>query len=367
MDGIKNILIIKLSSIGDCLLATPAIESIRRGYPESFITWLVEDKAKDAALLNPHVDEVVVIDKRTFGLKEYLGLVWRLRKRKYDVSIDLQGVDRTSILAFLSGARKRFVEEYADLGFLSNEKIIRKGRPLEHAVKFYLFLAENCGGAKIEEPRLLMNVSEADEKFAADFIEDNFGPENPGGGNGAGNGRRIFVGINPGGAWKTKRWPIRYFVELSRRLMDGYGTCIIIFGGKDDEFQAAEIIKTLGGKDARIASAAGKTTLKQAKALLGKMDFFVTPDSGLMHIASSVEGLRTIAIFGPTDPELTGPVGNGCVVMKDSLICMPCFKKECPLNKTVKNDFKECVLCMKRIHPDAVLSEIGKNIAAAGS
>ena len=62
-----NILIIKLSSIGDCLLATPAIESIRKGYPDSFITWLVEDKAGDIALLNPHVDEVLIIDKKKSG------------------------------------------------------------------------------------------------------------------------------------------------------------------------------------------------------------------------------------------------------------------------------------------------------------
>ena len=353
---VKNILIIKLSSIGDCLLATPAIESIRRGYPGSFITWLVEDKARDIALLNPHVDEVIVIDKKNFKAADYIGLIRRLRKRKYDLSIDLQGVDRTSVFAFLSGAPVRYVEEYADLGFLSNRKIIRKDRPLEHAVKFYLFLAENCGGEKITGPKLTMETSEEDGKFADRFLEKHFG--------GTAGERKIFVGINPGGAWKTKRWPLRYFTELSKRLIDSYGANITVFGGKGDESAAAEILNALNSPKA--ASSAGKTTLKQAKALLERMDYFITPDSGLMHIASAIGGLKTIALFGATDPELTGPVGLNCKVIKDNLICMPCFKKECPLNKIEKNNLKECVLCMKRIHPDTVFEAVRAGIENSG-
>ena len=74
-----NILIIKLSSIGDCLLATPAVESIRKGYPDSFITWLIEDKSKDIALLNPNIDDVLVIDKKNFKFKDYLSLIKKIR------------------------------------------------------------------------------------------------------------------------------------------------------------------------------------------------------------------------------------------------------------------------------------------------
>ncbi len=348
----KNILVIKLSSIGDCLLATPAIESIRKGYPGSFITWLVEGKSSDIAHLNPHVDEVIVIDKDRFKVWDYLALIRRLRKRRYDLSIDLQGVDRTSIFAFLSGARNRYVEEFADLGFLSNKKISRKNRPLEHAMNFYLFLAEKSGGSAMEGPNLSLATSPEDKRFAGDFMERNFPGKNP--------GNTIFVGMNPSGSWKTKRWPLRYFSQVSKRLIEDFNASILIFGGKGEEYFAEDILKNSG--PGKVVSAVGKTTLKQARELLSKMNYFITPDSGLMHIASSIPTLKTIALFGPTDPGLTGPVSKNSVILQGSLYCIPCFKKDCPLNKLKDFQLKECVLCMKRISPDMVYDAISKDV-----
>ncbi|MGC8554596.1 MAG: lipopolysaccharide heptosyltransferase II [Candidatus Acidulodesulfobacterium sp.] len=346
-----NILIIKLSSIGDCLLATPAVESIKKGYPDSFITWLIEDKSKDIALLNPNIDDVLVIDKKNFKFRDYLSLIKKIRNFRYDIVIDLQGVDRTSLFSFLSGAPVRYYEEYAKLGFLCNRKIVRKGRPLEHAVNFYLFLAENSGGVKIDNPEPVLITSTEDKNFAEDFLKNSFeNIEN-----------KIFIGVNPTGTWKTKRWPVKYFIEISRLLLDSFGDNIriIIFGGKGEEYLSDEILQALNGK--KTVSAVGKTTLKQAKELLSKMDYFITPDSGLMHVAASISSLKTIALFGPTDPKLTGPVGKNFTVLRDNLICIPCFKKECPLNKTDDKKSAECVLCMKRITPDKVLDVIKKD------
>ncbi len=360
--SVKNILIIKLSSIGDCLLATPAIESIRRGYPDSFITWLIEDKSKDIAILNPYVDDVIVIDRQRFKMRDYLSLLKKLKNCRFDLSIDLQGVSRTSVLAFLSGAKRRYVEEYAGLGFLQNKKIIRKGRSLEHALKFYLFLAQNCGGAKIEEPNPILITTKSDERFALDFLEkslkiaDDIGAVDLK----TGGKKDILVGINPTGTWKTKRWPVRYFIKLSKELIDSFNANIVIFGGKGEEYLSGEILNAL--KTGKVADAIGKTTLKQAKELLKRMDYFITPDSGLMHIASTIDTLKVISLFGPTEPTLTGPVGKNSVVLTDSLICIPCFKKKCPLNKIESNNLKECVLCMKRITPDKVFNIINMDL-----
>ncbi len=356
-----KILIIKLSSIGDCLLAVPAVESIRKGYPDSFITWLIEDKAKDIALLNPNVDEVIVIDKKNFKIKDYLSLIKKLRSRRYDIAIDLQGVDRSSIFSFLSGAPSRYYEEYAKLGFLCNKKILRKGRPLEHAVNFYLFLAENSGGAKIEEPAPMLATSVEDKKFAADFLENNFKRyANDVNVKNTERKKTVFIGINPTGTWKTKRWPVKYFIELSKRLLASFNAYIVIFGGNGEEYLADEILISLNSPN--VVNAIGKTTLPQAKELLNKMDYFITPDSGLMHIAALLSRLKTIALFGPTDPALTGPVGKNFTVLRGNLICIPCFKKECPLNKIEKNNLTECVLCMKRITPGLVFDIIKSDI-----
>ncbi len=348
--NIKNILIIKLSSIGDCLLATPAIESIRRAYPESFITWLIEDKSKDIALLNPNINKVIVIDKKNYRLKDYLKLIATLKSDKYDMSVDLQGVDRTSLFAFLSGAKERYVEEYANLGFLSNKKINRKGRKPEHAAKFYLYLAASSGGAVLDSIKPIFKTNKADEEFANKFISEKFSSAH----NTVKN--TVFVGINPGGAWATKKWPAEYFAKLSELILRKYDARIVIFGGKEDGISAKNIISILrsnfaGASTAAstadtayklIADATGQTTLMQAKELIAKMDYFITGDSGLMHIAASVEnGPEIISLFGPTSAELTGPIGKDNIkILKSGLICSPCFRKSCILADK-KEDKKE--------------------------
>ncbi|MHB1679825.1 MAG: glycosyltransferase family 9 protein [bacterium] len=381
--NIKNILIIKLSSIGDCLLATPAIESIRKAYPKSSITWLIEDKAKDIALLNPYIDETIIIDKKNYKLKDYLKLIALLKSRRYDLSLDLQGVDRTSLFAFLSGAKERYVEEYANLGFLSNKKISRAGRKFEHAAKFYLYLAKSSGGLVPDDIKLTFKTNKTDKEFADKFISENF----------YFNADTAFIGINPGGTWATKKWPAKYFAKLSELILRKYNARIVIFGGKEDKTYAEQIINALqnnynnakifnseevfnkeksenintninktfidskisirhsintnnintGNKSGNkfIADTTGKTTLMQAKELISKMDYFITGDSGLMHIAASIEnGPEIIALFGPTSSELTGPIVSNVKILQGNLICSPCFKKSCGLiNKKEINKY----------------------------
>ncbi len=356
--NIKNILIIKLSSIGDCLLATPAIESIRKAYPESFITWLIEDKSKDIALLNPYVNEVVVIDKKNFKLSDYYDLIKYLRSKKYGMSIDLQGVDRTSVYSFLSGAKLRYVEEYANLGFLSNRKISRKGKPLEHAVKFYLFLAQACGGIIPQEIKLTFVTEKKDREFALDFLSNNFNHAISGG---------LFVGMNPGGAWNTKKWPAEYFIVISKMLISKLNTRIVLFGAGNENYLAENIINAVKDnvkdKDRNsIISACGKTSLKEAKELIAAMDYFISGDSSLIHIASSIEnGPKVIAIFGSTDPGLTGPISKNSRVLRADIDCSPCFKKDCPLIK-IKGALTRYAPCMKKITPDDVFDIINGNI-----
>ena len=334
--NIKNILIIKLSSIGDCLLATPAIESIRKAYPESSITWLIEDKSKDIALLNPYIDKTIIIDKKNYKLKDYLKLIALLKSHKFDMSLDLQGVDRTSLFAFLSGAKERYVEEYANLGFLSNKKISRTGRKLEHAAKFYLYLAISSGGLAPDNIKLTFKTSKTDKEFADKFISEKFNFDQ----------NTVFIGINAGGAWMTKKWPAEYFVKLSELIFKKYDARIVIFGGKEDKICSEKIINSIKNNykniKAFIADSTNKTTLMQAKELIAKMDYFITGDSGLMHIAASIEnGPEIIALFGPTSSELTGPIGedNNIKILNSGLICSPCFEKSCSLiNKKELNN-----------------------------
>ena len=364
--NIKNILIIKLSSIGDCLLATPAIESIRKAYPESSITWLIEDKSKDIALLNPYIDKTIIIDKKNYKLKDYLKLIALLKSHKYDISLDLQGVDRTSLFAFLSGAKERYVEEYANLGFLSNKRISRTGRKPEHAAKFYLYLATSSGGLALDDIRPTFKTTKADEEFADKFISEKFNFDQ----------NTVFIGINSGGAWMTKKWPAEYFVKLSELIFKKYDARIIIFGGKEDKICSEKIINSIKNNYKNIktfiADSTNKTTLMQAKELIAKMDYFITGDSGLMHIAASIEnGPEIIALFGPTSSELTGPIGEDNIkILNSSLICSPCFKKSCSLinkkeinnananandtfinnnNLSLNVDIEKYALCMKKI------------------
>jgi heptosyltransferase-2 len=138
---------------------------------------------------------------------------------------------------------------------------------------------------------------------------------------------RPLIGMNPGATYGlAKCWHPERFGELGRRIFNEWNASILLFGKEEEQPIAREILQHLKGRGINLA---GKTNLLQLAALLECCQLLVTNDTGTMHVATAV-GTPVVALFGSTDPLITGPWGDGHVVIRKDVPCGPCLKRICP-------------------------------------
>jgi lipopolysaccharide heptosyltransferase II len=188
----------------------------------------------------------------------------------------------------------------------------------EHEVDRYMDLVAAVGARRViaGEAKTFIHLTNEERAFAQHFLED---------GNARAN--RSIVGFQPGTspAMRWKQWPIERYREVISRMVDQRpDTHIVLFGSALEQEMISEMARGISG---RISLAAGKTSVKQAAALIEKCDLMVCNDSGLMHAAVAV-GTPVVAIYGPTDIRRTAPLGEGHTVIRHELPCSPCFKLE---------------------------------------
>lgn len=328
----KNILIVKLSAIGDVIHALPVAHALKKKYPQARITWVVEKPAYELLTNNPDIDEIIVFDKPKF--KSLSGLLTNgyqfskeLKTRKFDLAIDLQGLFKSAVVSYVSGALKRLVYCNArELSHLVGEKIC--GENAEgHVVDRYLDVARYLG-CRADEVCFPIHITESEEnKTIAIAKNAGFCLDNP------------YVVLAPGTNWPSKCWPPLYFAKLADRL---YRDNIIpvIIGGPNDQRLAAEI--TAHTKIPPI-DLTGKTTMKQLAYIIKKSQAFVGGDTGPMHLAVAVEA-QVVTLFGPTDPNRNGPYGQLHKVLIAPVPCQGCWQRSCPKNMD----------CLASISPDEV-------------
>lgn len=333
----RNILIIKPSAIGDIVHALPVLALVRRKWPQAKISWLASTAC--ATLLDGHPDlnEVIRFDRRFFGegwrnplaAIGLLGFFRALRRRRFDLVIDLQGLFRSGMLAAASGAPVRIgPAEARELGWLFYTHRATTGFPLGHAVERNLAVAAALGlGRSPLEFRLATTASDRQR------VDALIAP-----------GERFAVFL-PGTNWDTKRWPAQKFAALVRPLREQYGLASVVAGGAADGDLASQIPGSI--------DLTGKTNLRELVALLQRADLVIANDTGPMHIAAAL-GRPLVSIYGPTSPDRTGPFGRLDTVVQLEIECSPCFGRHCSHTS-----------CMNQLEPLSILNMVREQLAPA--
>ena len=315
----KNIIVIKLSAIGDVIHALPVSYAIKEQFPETHLTWVVEQAAYAILEDNPYIDELILFEKAKFRsvrgfLREIGPFRRRLRRRRYDASLDLQGLFKSAAIAWNAGAKLRIgtanMREGADLV----SRPVRGAHAEGHIVERYLDVARALGCA-VNEVRFPVAVSERDAAAAETLLARE----------GVQTGRK-FVAFAIGANWPNKRWPVEHFAALADRLYRVHYIPVLVGGGRLDETLAQDI---MCASEIPPVNLVGRTNLKQLAHIFSRAALVLGGDTGPVHLAA---GLRvpTVMLMGPTDANRNGPYGQLENAIEVDRSCRFCWKRACP-------------------------------------
>lgn len=321
----RRILIIKPSSLGDIVHALPVLAAIRACYPAARVAWLIATPFAPLLENHPEIDELIPFDRKRFGRmwrswsawREFWRFVARLRRRRFDLVFDLQGLLRSALLGLFANAPHRIGPEDAREGarWCYTRRVPVSGAT--HAVDKNIALARAvlppAAVPALNAPRFDLALTAAEHASAASLLKDaGLNPDN-------------FTAVIPGARWPTKQWPAAHFADFINRAPDEHYALL----GSPDERPLCERI--MRDTPQNVANLAGTTSLRQLAALLARARRVVCNDSGPMHIAAAV-GAPLVAIFGPTNPARTGPYTSNAQIIQQSLDCVPCYRRDCPLS-----------------------------------
>jgi len=313
---IDNLLVVRLSAMGDVIHTMPAVHALRRAFPNAMIGWIIEERWAELLCApgaprrgarspqRPLVDWVHTVRMRDWGKSllsmttiENIARTWNdVRAAKYDVVLDLQGAIRSAILARLSGARAVVGaaeprESPASLWY--TRSVIPRGA---HVIEQNFSLAEAVAGHKLQMPCVEFPHDAAMEASTYEGL--------------AMRGVSDYAILNPGAGWGAKRWPARRYGEVARELTRDGLRCLVNYGpGEDDLF---EEVNAASGGVVRPA----KSSITGLIALARRAKLFVGGDTGPLHLAAALH-VPVVAIFGPTDPARNGPFGTRSVVLRN--------------------------------------------------
>lgn len=309
-EALKNILIIKPSSLGDIVLALPALSALRKSFPDAKISWLIRPEFAPLLKNHPHLTETILFDRNFLAKAWYnprsfaalMSLVRQLREKHFDAVIDLQGLFRTAFLAKLSGCPVRFgmknAREFASLFY--THKVLQNSDSI-HLVDYYLKIVK-AAGAQDTGVQFVLPV----DAFAANSVnrllaDNNVSPSH-------------YVVFVPSSARPDKCWPAEQFTSLAEKISPLFHLPIVAVGTKSEKSIVGKI-KT--SAHVTIVDLAGLTNLGELVALIKSARLVISNDTGAGHIAAAL-GRPLVMIFGPTNPNRVYPYGRkNCVVAID--------------------------------------------------
>jgi len=315
-------------------MTTPAISVIREYFPHAEITILANPMVSQLFLHHPGIDTIITFDRKGkhHGAAGRLRLAAELRRRSFDLAIIFPNSFDSALVPWLARIPVR-IGKCSDgrTLLLSGRYHATKERKTGHEVEYYLTLLKHFGITGAKTPLYLAVTADEDTQSGALLATYNIQPES------------FVLGINPGASYgSAKRWYPDRFAEVARQLAAEWSAKVVIFGGPGETAIAADIEKSLNGTSVNLA---GKTSVRELMALIRRCNFFITNDSGPMHIAAAFD-VPVVAIFGSTDHTGTSPYNNKAVVVRNDIECAPCKLRECPTDHR----------CMTSVTADQVVS-----------
>ena len=340
-DRPPRILIVRRSSLGDVIVGLPALVALRRGFPDAYLAWLVEEQFAELVRGHECLDEVITIRRLSAREpRDWWRETWQvgrqLRERHFDIAVDLQGRGKSALMCYLSGAPRRLgysneVRGLWGMRWINEPVALPSGTP---AVPRSLQMAHYLGAPVFPVEFRYPLVAEARE-WAAGLV-----------------GTHPVVGLVIGASTAVKAWPPENFARLIELLRE-QGTEAVLIGGPGEAEREAAIQGALAHP---ALSAVGQTDLPKLAALLARCAAVVAGDTGALHLAAAVE-TPVVGLYGPTSPVLTGPYGKQHRVLWDEPRCGPCGRRpSC-------SDFD----CMRALTPERVAEAIGEVLEGVAS
>lgn len=338
MPTYRRILLIKPSSLGDIVHTLPVIFALKQRFPESHLTWLVKEQWAGLVERAEGVDRVWPVRP---GLSGWLSQVPMLRRGRFDLAIDLQGLFRSAAIGWLSGCRVR-------VGFANG----REGSPWfytrkvpvptseMHAVDRYLIVAEAVGAKRDADAQFRFREPDSDRLQVDALLRQNGLTGTP------------WIAMQVSARWPTKRWPGSSFAAVADCIQREGWARVALIGGPDERIEAGKVASAMQTAPVDLT---GGCAVGLLPALLRRASLLITNDSGPMHVAAAV-ATPVVALFGPTSPLRTGPYGQGHRVLTNPVPCSPCFSRNCT------NDVR--LACLTGIDPGAVLTAVRAGMAA---
>lgn len=311
----RRIVLIKPSALGDIMHSLPVLSALRRRYPQAHIAWVVNRLYVPLLAGHPDLDEVVPFDRNVtrqglFSSLAGLSRFWKLlRHKNYDLAIDLQGLLRTGLMTFATGAKRRIGLKSAREGatWFYNETV--DDRDIAHAVDRYWRVAEVLDADQAPKS---FHVPLADDarRWAEELLHGQ---------------PRPWVAVGVGSRWLTKRWPPEHFARLADRALQRFGGTAIFVGAPDEADLAARSAAMMTGRHLDVT---GKTTLPQLAALLNVSDLMLANDTGPLHVAVAL-GRPVVAPYTCTKVSRTGPYGQLANACETRVWCQGSYLKQC--------------------------------------
>jgi len=342
--GVRRVALVKPSALGDIIHALPVLEAVRIACPDARISWIVNRSLEPLVAGHPLLHETIAFDRSMFrgGLWKGIGLAaefWKsLRQRRFDLTIDLQGLARSGLMTLATAAPVRIglstSREGSRRAYTHVVPVDEVGIP--HAVDRLWQVAHALG---VGDLPVRFRVPVRAEEVAGANAELEGLP-------------RPWVVVSPGARWMTKRWRARHFGEIARRIHAEFGGTILLTGSPDEADLAAEVLAPLTGPAIDLI---GRTPLPRLIALLSRADLTIGNDSGPLHLAAAL-GRRVVAPYTCTSIERHGPRGERVRALATAVACRASYLRTCPN-----------MVCMDELTPERLWPTVRESLAVEGA